>query len=124
MAGLALGVAMLVTQRGLSSTGRWHAWHHALGLLCAAFVLSWIVTGWLSVDDGFVFASRKLYGALHALDFPALTARPALRSALIVGLCGCGLGFSLTGCVIAWRRLRVWIATAPTSARRSSACPP
>src|SRR5262249_7007356 len=105
IAGLALGVAMLVMRRGLSPAGPWPTWHHALGLLCSGFVLSWIVTGWLSVDDGLVLAPRKLYGALHALDFPALTARPALRSALVVGLCGCGLALSLTGCVIAWRRL-------------------
>ena len=83
-----------------------------------------MVTGWLSVDDGLVFAPRKLYGALHALDFPALTARPAWRSALVVGLCGGSLAFSLTGCVIAWRRLRAWIATALTSPRRSPESPP
>jgi hypothetical protein len=112
IAGLALGAAMLAARRELSPAGPWHAWHHALGLLCAAVVLSWIVTGWLSVDDGLVLPPSKLYGALHALDFPALTAPPALRSALIVGLCGCGLAFSLTGCVIAWRRVRAWIGTA------------
>jgi hypothetical protein len=50
-------------------------------------------------------AYRWLYGALHTLDFPALTARPALRTILIVTLCGCGFVFSLTGTVIAWRRL-------------------
>jgi hypothetical protein len=54
-------------------------------------------------------ASRRayhwLYGGLHRLDFPVLTARPALRTALIVVLCGCGFIFSLTGIVIAWRRL-------------------
>jgi hypothetical protein len=120
MAGLALGVATLVARRGgFTVSGRWHAWHHALGLICAAFVLTWMVTGWLSVDDGLLLAPRKVYGALHALDFPALTARPALRSALVIGLCACGLALSLTGCVIAWRRLRAWIATALTSARRS-----
>jgi hypothetical protein len=124
IAGLALGVAMLVARRGLSSTGRWHAWHHALGLVCAAVVLGWIVTGWLSVDDGRVLASRKLYGALHTLDFPALVARPALRSALVIGLCGCGLAFSLTGCVIAWRRVGGWIGNAISSPRRSPAYRP
>jgi hypothetical protein len=40
------------------------------------------------------------------MDIPALNARPMLRSALIVLLCGCGLIFSLTGVVIGWRRLR------------------
>ena len=48
---------------------------------------------------------RWLFEALHTLDFPVLTARPALRASLIVVLCGCGLAFSLTGVVIAWRRV-------------------
>jgi hypothetical protein len=48
-------------------------------------------------------AQRMLAGALHTLDVPALSARPALRNVLVIGLCGCGLAFSLTGCVLAWR---------------------
>jgi PepSY-associated TM region len=51
-------------------------------------------------------AYRWLYRALHTLDFPALTARPMLRTVLIVSLCAIGLVFSLTGIVIGWRRLR------------------
>jgi hypothetical protein len=50
-------------------------------------------------------AYRWLYQALHTLDFPALTARPMLRTMLIVSLCTMGLVFSLTGIVIGWRRL-------------------
>jgi hypothetical protein len=53
-------------------------------------------------------AYRWLYGALHRMDIPVLVARPALRTALIVMLCGCGLAFSLTAVVIGWRRLRLW----------------
>jgi hypothetical protein len=51
--------------------------------------------------------SRRAYRwlALHTLDFPVLTTRPALRTSLIVILCACGFVFSLTGVVIAWRRL-------------------
>jgi hypothetical protein len=49
---------------------------------------------------------RWAYSALHTLDIPALHARPGLRSALIVALCGAGLVFSMTGVVIGWRRLR------------------
>jgi hypothetical protein len=49
---------------------------------------------------------RWLYSALHTLDFPALVVRPALRTVLIVLLCGLGLAFSLTGTVIGWRRLQ------------------
>jgi len=50
-------------------------------------------------------AYRWLWRALHTLDLPVLIAHPAPRTALIVVLCGCGLAFSLTGCVIGWRRL-------------------
>jgi hypothetical protein len=57
-------------------------------------------------------AYRWLYGALHRMDVPALVARPALRTALIVMLCGCGLVFSLTAAVIGWRRLRLWFGHA------------
>ena len=49
---------------------------------------------------------RWLYTGLHTLNFPALTARPALRTTLILTLSGCGLLFSFTGVVIAGRRLR------------------
>ena len=51
-------------------------------------------------------AYRWLYGALHTLNFPILTARPVLRTSIIVLLCGFGFVFSLTGVIIAWRRLR------------------
>jgi hypothetical protein len=55
-------------------------------------------------------ASRRrygwLFGRLHRLDFPYLTRHPALRTGLIVALCGCGFIFSLTGVVIGWQSLR------------------
>ncbi|MBR0841214.1 PepSY domain-containing protein [Bradyrhizobium liaoningense] len=75
---------------------------------------------WFDVDgaDGSVLqrldASRRtyrwLYSALHRLDFPFLMAHPSLRDGLIVGLCGLGLVFSVTGVVIGWRRLRLSFA--------------
>jgi len=52
-------------------------------------------------------AYRWLYNALHTFDIPALVARPVLRTTLIVILCGCGLVFSFTAVVIAWRRVRL-----------------
>jgi hypothetical protein len=48
---------------------------------------------------------RWLFAGLHRFDFPVLTVRPALRTGLIVVLCGCGFIFSVTGIVIAGRRL-------------------
>jgi uncharacterized iron-regulated membrane protein len=52
-------------------------------------------------------AYRWFYSALHTMDLPVLSARPTLRSALVVILCGFGFVFSLTGVVIGWRRLRL-----------------
>jgi hypothetical protein len=52
-------------------------------------------------------AYRWLYQALHTLDFPTLIAHATLRTLLIVGLCGLGVAFSITGMVIGWRRLRL-----------------
>jgi uncharacterized membrane protein len=50
-------------------------------------------------------AYRWLFAGLHTLDFPPLQSRPSLRSAIIVALCLCGFGFSLSGAVLAWRRV-------------------
>ena len=71
---------------------------------------------WLHLDgaDGRVIerldpsrrAYRWAYQALHTFDYPALNAWPALRTLVILVLCGGGLAFSVTGVVIGWRRLK------------------
>jgi hypothetical protein len=50
-------------------------------------------------------AYRWLYSALHTLDVPILLGHQLLRTVLIVGLCGMGFLFAITGIVIGWRRL-------------------
>ena len=37
----------------------WQAWHHWLGLFCMLFVLTWIFSGWLSMDGGALFSTGK-----------------------------------------------------------------
>src|SRR4030095_5886748 len=51
--GLVVGtLRMRIAQRRLTSPYRgWHAWHHWLGLVSAIFVLTWILSGWLSVGS-------------------------------------------------------------------------
>ncbi len=86
--------------------------HHISGLIFAPFVLSWIFSGFLSMDDGRLFShSDALFRALHKLDFEPLTSHPWLRTGVIVSLCLCGFAFSLTGVVLAWRR--VWSSGRP-----------
>ena len=75
------------------------AWHHALGLIFAPFILMWIFSGFFSLGTSWPLKS------LHTLDFAPLDTHPLLRTSVIVGLCLCGLVFSLTGVVLAWRRV-------------------
>ncbi len=37
----------------------WMLWHHISGLVGGLFLLSWIVSGWLSVDPGHLFAGKS-----------------------------------------------------------------
>jgi uncharacterized iron-regulated membrane protein len=55
--------AKIACRRILSPYAGWHKWHHVLGLACMTFVLSWIFSGWLSMDHGRLFTTGKLTGA-------------------------------------------------------------
>lgn len=60
--GAVLGIAR-VKRRGemLGSPYRgWHALHHLIGLAATIFVLTWIVSGWLSMDHGLLFSRGQL----------------------------------------------------------------
>jgi hypothetical protein len=60
--GLVLGVVRLRDawrrgRRGLASPFiGWLRWHHVVGLVAGAFVTTWIVSGWLSMDHGRLFS--------------------------------------------------------------------
>ena len=49
---------------------------------------------------------RWIYSALHNLDFSWLLSRPPLWYSVLMALSMIGLFFSITGIIIAWRRLR------------------
>ncbi|WGD49531.1 PepSY domain-containing protein [Bradyrhizobium sp. CB1650] len=53
--GAVLGIARIrVPYRG------WHALHHVIGLVATVFVLTWIFSGWLSMDHGRLFSRGQL----------------------------------------------------------------
>jgi hypothetical protein len=60
--GVVLGIVKLqVSRAGIGSPFRgWHAWHHILGLFTATFVMTWIFSGWLSMDHGLLFSRGRL----------------------------------------------------------------
>lgn len=60
--GAVLGIARVkIRGRLISSPYRsWHALHHLIGLAAMLFVLSWIFSGWLSMDHGRLFSRGQL----------------------------------------------------------------
>jgi hypothetical protein len=60
--GAVLGVVRLrLRERKISSPYRgWHALHHIIGLIATSFVLTWILSGWLSMDHGRLFSRGQL----------------------------------------------------------------
>lgn len=59
--GMSLGIVRLVNLRrkkgaGLSPFRGWMRWHHTLGLFAGVMVLSWVFSGWLSMDHGRLFS--------------------------------------------------------------------
>jgi uncharacterized iron-regulated membrane protein len=73
--GAVLGILRLrFTRRHLASPYRgWHAWHHWLGLSSSIFVLTWIISGWLSMDHGRLFSLDKL----SEMEAKAITGTPS-----------------------------------------------
>lgn len=49
-------------RRGLTPFRNWLGWHHRLGLFAGTFVVTWIVSGWLSMDHGRLFPRGKPSG--------------------------------------------------------------
>uniref|UniRef100_B0SYH8 PepSY-associated TM helix domain protein n=1 Tax=Caulobacter sp. (strain K31) TaxID=366602 RepID=B0SYH8_CAUSK len=71
-----------------SSFRGWLRWHHGLGLGAAIFVLTWIVSGWLSMDHGRLFsrgvASQQAAARYHGQSLEQAFARaPASRLAVL-----------------------------------------
>jgi uncharacterized iron-regulated membrane protein len=58
LTGTALGVIRL--NRMQSPFRGWMKWHHVLGLTCALFVLTWMFSGWLSMDHGRLFSQGTI----------------------------------------------------------------
>ncbi|MGX4805678.1 PepSY domain-containing protein [Bradyrhizobium guangdongense] len=60
--GAVLGIVRIRQRGGLigSPYRGWHALHHIIGLGSTVFVLTWIFSGWLSVDHGRLFSRGQL----------------------------------------------------------------
>ncbi|MET4289579.1 hypothetical protein ABIB06_000672 [Bradyrhizobium sp. LB8.2] len=63
--GAVLGLTRIKLRGGLigSPYRGWHALHHLIGLAATVFVLTWIFSGWLSMDHGRLFSRGQLTSA-------------------------------------------------------------
>ena len=106
--GAALGAifGLLRLSSGLTSEGL-RRWHHVSGLVFAPILLSWTFSGFLSMDEKMFVHGGEMFRTMHKLDFPPLSSHPLLRSIAIVSLCLYGLAFSLSGVVLAWKRMAI-----------------
>lgn len=77
--GAVLGIVRIRKRGGrISSPYRgWHALHHIIGLVATVFVLTWIFSGWLSMDHGRLFSR----GQLTAAEAGMVDASPDWRAA-------------------------------------------
>ncbi|MFT4117657.1 PepSY domain-containing protein [Bradyrhizobium sp.] len=77
--GSVLGLVRIGIGRGpaLSPYRGWHALHHVIGLATMVFVLTWIFSGWLSMDQGLLFSR----GQLTSLESGIANAAPDWTSA-------------------------------------------
>ncbi|WP_375307990.1 PepSY domain-containing protein [Bradyrhizobium sp. A11] len=79
--GAVLGMVRIrMRDRRISTPYRgWHALHHLVGLAATVFVLTWIFSGWLSMDHGRLFSRGELSpteaGVMNAA--PGWTAAPS-----------------------------------------------
>lgn len=72
--GMGLGIVRLVNLRrkqgkGVSPFRGWMRWHHVLGLAAGSVLLTWVFSGWLSMD----------HGRLFSLEIPEGTRQARLR---------------------------------------------
>ncbi|MCK1739666.1 PepSY domain-containing protein [Bradyrhizobium sp. 139] len=77
--GAVLGVVQLrLREHQISSPYRgWHALHHIIGLIATTFVLTWVFSGWLSMDHGRLFSR----GQLSPAEVSVMNALPDWKTA-------------------------------------------
>ncbi|WP_375394379.1 peptidase [uncultured Sphingomonas sp.] len=90
-AGMILGIVRMLAVRRARRPGltfyrqRWMRWHHLVGLFAGIFVLTWILSGWLSMDHGRLFSRGQPTDAQVARysGLPANVAAASVDGALL-----------------------------------------
>jgi hypothetical protein len=76
-------------RRGLTPFRGWLSWHHRIGLFAGAFVLTWIFSGWLSMDHGRIFSTgeptSEQVSRLRGMSLPPLSEAVSVSSIRTAG---------------------------------------
>lgn len=92
--GMGLGIVRLVNLRrkqgkGVSPFRGWMRWHHVLGLTAGTFLLTWVFSGWLSMDHGRLFSLEIPEGA-HEARLRGMSMAEAVRGISVEQLAALG----------------------------------
>lgn len=88
-AGVWLGITRFIANRaagreGISPFRGWMRWHHIVGLFASLIIVSWMLSGWLSMDHGRLFsfgsASADQTAALRGLPLQLIAQSTPLES--------------------------------------------
>ena len=88
IAGTVLGVLRMITAQRQHKPSlsfyrkRWMRWHHIFGLFVSFFMLTWILSGWLSMDHGRLFSRGQATPAQLA-NYRGTSLAPGLQSLTI-----------------------------------------
>jgi hypothetical protein len=94
LVGFWLGMVRLAANKaarrpGISPFRRWMRWHHVLGIFASVIVFTWLLSGWLSMDEGRIFPepypTQQESAALRGIGFADL-----IRAATLADLHGVG----------------------------------
>jgi uncharacterized iron-regulated membrane protein len=112
IAGIILGVIRTIAaqrQRKPSLTFyrlKWMRWHHLLGLFAGIFVLTWILSGWLSMDHGRLF-SRGQPSAVEAAHYSGLPLAEGLARSNVAGLRNMGAAKEIDFSIVAGQAIAI-----------------
>lgn len=94
LVGFWLGMVRLAANKaarrpGISPFRRWMRWHHVLGIFASVIVFTWLLSGWLSMDEGRIFPepypTQQESDGLRGIGFGDL-----IRGVTLVDLHGVG----------------------------------
>ena len=72
-------------RKGLSPFRGWMRWHHVIGLFASVIVVTWMLSGWLSMDHGRLF-SRGETTATHTLQMRGMSVGAVAHAATLESL--------------------------------------